>query len=184
MTLWLQAPGYPERPMRSDRRRDEKLNSERPEDGLAGTLSRTRYSAGWIAGLLTQFPRRLTPEQNSHLTDFLQFCPEARGLRRLVLQFRGLLRWRSGGRRLAAWLEKAKASGFPFLAQYARAVGRDQEAVKLALTTPWSNGPVEGHINRLKMIKRQMYGRANFELLKARVLPWEDGHSQVCTEIA
>jgi hypothetical protein len=39
--------------------------------------------------------------------------------------------------------------------------------------TPWSNGPIEGHINRLKAIKRQMYGRASFELLKARVLPWD-----------
>jgi transposase len=49
---------------------------------------------------------------------------------------------------------------------------RDWEAVKLSITTPWSNGPIEGHINRLKAI-RQMYGRAGFELLKARVLPWE-----------
>jgi transposase len=46
------------------------------------------------------------------------------------------------------------------------------EAVKLSMTTPWSNGPIEGHIDRLKAIKRQMYGRAGFELLKARVLPW------------
>jgi transposase len=38
---------------------------------------------------------------------------------------------------------------------------------------PWSNGPIEGHINRLKAIKRQMYGRAGFDLLKTRVLPWD-----------
>lgn len=48
----------------------------------------------------------------------------------------------------------------------------EREAVELALTTPWSNSPIEGHINRLKVIKRQMYGRAGFQLLKARVLPW------------
>jgi len=42
-----------------------------------------------------------------------------------------------------------------------------------AITTPWSNGPLEGQINRLKAIKRQMYGRAGFALLKARVLPFE-----------
>jgi transposase len=47
------------------------------------------------------------------------------------------------------------------------------KAVELSITTPWSNGPIEGHINRLKAIKRQMYGRAGFELLKARVLPWD-----------
>jgi transposase len=43
--------------------------------------------------------------------------------------------------------------------------------VELAVSASWSNGPLEGHINRLKMIKRQMYGRAGFVLLKARVLP-------------
>jgi len=42
--------------------------------------------------------------------------------------------------------------------------------VELAIETPWNNGPIEGQINRLKVIKRQMYGRAGFELLKARVL--------------
>jgi transposase len=54
---------------------------------------------------------------------------------------------------------------------FARTLRRDLHAVEMALTASWSNGPVEGHINRLKMIKRQMYGRAGFELLKARVLP-------------
>jgi transposase len=88
----------------------------------------------------------------------------------LALRFRGLLRWKSAAR-LADWMEKVKASGFPFLAQFARTLARDLEAVQLAITTPWSNGPLEGHINRLKVIKRQMYGRAGFELLRARVLP-------------
>jgi hypothetical protein len=54
-----------------------------------------------------------------------------------------------------------------------RAAARDLKAVELSITTPWSNGPIEGHIKRLKAIKRQMYGRAGFELLKARVLPWD-----------
>ena len=47
---------------------------------------------------------------------------------------------------------------------------RDQSEVLAALTYQWSNGPVEGHVNRLKMIKRLMYGRANFDLLRYRVL--------------
>jgi hypothetical protein len=46
------------------------------------------------------------------------------------------------------------------------------EAVELSIATPWNNGSIEGHINRLKAIKRQTYGRAGFELLKARVMPW------------
>ena len=83
-----------------------------------------------------------------------------------------MLRWRKA-KRLAAWMHAAVSSEFHFLAQFARVLRRDLDAVKQAVTNQWSNGPVEGHINRLKMIKRQMYGRAGFELLKARVLPWE-----------
>jgi transposase len=49
-------------------------------------------------------------------------------------------------------------------AKYARHLRRDYRAVELAIETPWSNGPVEGQINRLKAIKRQMYGRAGFDL--------------------
>jgi transposase len=78
-----------------------------------------------------------------------------------------MLRWR-----LNTWIDSATVSGFRFTAQFARTLRRDLEAVKLSMTTPWSNGPIEGHINRLKAIKRQMYGRAGFELLKARMLPW------------
>jgi transposase len=70
-------------------------------------------------------------------------------------------------------MQTAVVSPFPFLAQFAKALRRDIAAVELSIATPWNNGPLEGHINRLKVIKRQMYGRAGFELLKARVLPWE-----------
>jgi transposase len=56
-------------------------------------------------------------------------------------------------------------------AQKLNVLRRDLGAVELAIETPWNNGPIEGQINRLKVIKRQMYGRAGFELLKARVLP-------------
>jgi transposase len=58
------------------------------------------------------------------------------------------------------------------MVQFARTLRRDLGAVEMAITAPWSNGRLEGHINRLKMIKRQMYGRAGFALLKARVLPF------------
>jgi transposase len=47
---------------------------------------------------------------------------------------------------------------------------RDLDAVTAGLMLSWSSGPVEGHVNRVKMIKRQMYGRANFDLLRRRVL--------------
>lgn len=65
------------------------------------------------------------------------------------------------------WLESAKTTS---LARFAQSLQRDQAAVTAALQMPWSNGPVEGHIHRLKLIKRQMYGRAGFDLLRLRVL--------------
>jgi transposase len=54
---------------------------------------------------------------------------------------------------------------------FARGLSSDYEAVEAGITSPWSNGPVEGQINRLKLVKRSMYGRAKFDLLTARVLP-------------
>ena len=135
-----------------------------------------------MAGLLLK-PEALSKEQKRHLEGFLQFCPKARQLRKLALQFRAMLRWRKAGQ-LGPWMKRATASGFSFLAQFARALRRDLDAVKLALTTKWSTGPLEGHINRLKMIKRQMYGRAGFELLRARVLPWQSHTADGCTESA
>ena len=102
-----------------------------------------------MAGLLFK-PEGLSPEQKRHLEAFLQFCPKARQLRKLALQFRAMLRWRKA-ERLKAWMEKAVASEFFFLAQFARTLHRDLDAVTLGITTPWNNGPLEGHINRLKI---------------------------------
>jgi transposase len=68
-------------------------------------------------------------------------------------------------------LKKADASGIYSMQRFVRTLKQDQSAVEAAVEQTWSNGPVEGHINRLKTLKRQMYGRAGFELLRARVLP-------------
>jgi transposase len=139
---------------------------------LQPSLTRTHYSAGRVSALLNMPSRTLSTAQKRHLDAFMRFCPKAHKLRRLVLQFRAMLRWRSA-RKLNAWIVSAATSVFRFTAQFARTLRRDLEAVELSMTMPWSNGPIEGHINRLKAIKRQMYGRAGFELLKARVLPWD-----------
>ena len=123
-----------------------------------------------MAALLVQPPRKLTETQRPYLERFFRLCPEAHELRRLVLRFRAMLRWHRTAR-LGRWIEDATASRFAFVAQFAGTLQRDLPAVELSMTTPWSTGPLEGQINRLKVIKRQMYGRAGFELLKARVLP-------------
>jgi transposase len=66
---------------------------------------------------------------------------------------------------------QARESGLAKLVRFAQSLEQDLEAVRAALELPWSNGQTEGQINRLKAIKRQMYGRAGFELLRARVMP-------------
>ena len=76
---------------------------------------------------------------------------------------------------LARWMKKAVASGIYGMKRFVRKLNHDLAAVKNALRESWSNGPVEGHINRLKTLKRQMYGRAGFELLRARLLPVSRG---------
>lgn len=71
---------------------------------------------------------------------------------------------------LKDWLEKAEGSAIPEVTNFAKGIRLDEAAVSAAISQPWSNGPVEGAVNRLKTIKRQMYGRAGFTLLRARVL--------------
>jgi transposase len=73
-------------------------------------------------------------------------------------------------RRLDGWLARAHQSSSVELRGFASGIKRDYAAVKAALSLPWSQGQVEGHITRLKFLKRQMYGRAHFDLLRSRVL--------------
>ena len=74
------------------------------------------------------------------------------------------------GERFDAWLQKVEQQGIPELCSFAQSLKKDYEAVKAGLTLPWSQGPVEGHVHRLKLLKRQAYGRASFQTLRKRVL--------------
>lgn len=74
------------------------------------------------------------------------------------------------GRRLEGWLIEAEQSGVIELRAFARGIRRDREAVEMAIRVEWSQGQTEGQVNRLKCLKRQMYGRAGFALLRQRVL--------------
>jgi transposase len=85
-------------------------------------------------------------------------------LRSFAMRFRGLLRGRTSAK-LEQWIDDAIHSGLAFLARFARGLRRDIDAVCNAMDLPWSNGQAEGQINRLKTIKRAMYGRAGQELL-------------------
>jgi transposase len=74
------------------------------------------------------------------------------------------------GHELEAWMSETMRSGNEALVRFAQGLQEDLTAVKAGLTLPWSNGPVEGQITRLKLLKRQGYGRAGFPLLRQRVL--------------
>jgi transposase len=87
----------------------------------------------------------------------------------LTQDFAALVRQRQPDQ-LEPWLERATASGLQAFKSFANGLRADYEAVKAGVTLMWSTGPVEGQINRLKMLKRQMYGRAGIRLLRQRVL--------------
>ena len=75
-----------------------------------------------------------------------------------------------GHEQLDTWLETCAPSKESQLASFAQGIRSDYSAIQAALSMKWSNGPAEGHINRLEMIKRLMFGRAKFDLLRIRVL--------------
>lgn len=122
------------------------------------------------AALLTKIRAELTPPQAEIVDTLKQQCPGFAQMRELVLGFRTILRV---GKlpTLQRWMERALKTGIHALERFVRTLKQDLSAVEAAVTEPWSNGPVEGHINRLKTLKRQMYGRAGVELLRARLLP-------------
>ena len=84
-------------------------------------------------------------------------------------RFSGMIRERQS-ESLLPWLEDVAKSGIGGLTGFAKGLKQDIAAVTNALSLPWSNGQTEGQVNRLKLIKRQMYGRASFGLLRKRVL--------------
>ena len=108
-------------------------------------------------------------EEQQTLQQLRQASPHLETAYQLVKAFLSLVRERTG-EQLDAWLEAVQASHLEAFQPFVTGVQRDKDAVLAGLTLPWSNGPLEGHVNRLKLIKRSMYGRAEFDLLKRRVL--------------
>src|SRR5271163_2228473 len=113
---------------------------------------------------------QMTVRQVANVDALKAASAEFTAMRRLAMRFRGLLR---GGTAegLDAWLIDARASGIYAMQRFAKTIRQDLEAVRNAMSEPWSNGQTEGQINRLKTLKRAMYGRAGVELLRARMMP-------------
>ncbi len=126
-------------------------------------------SARRAAWLLIRRPTDLTAAEPGTLTRLLDACPAAATAYPLAQAFIAMVRARTAAA-LDGWLAAAAASGVPELHSFVRGLQRDRAAVRAGLTLTWSQGQVEGQVNRLKLIKRSMYGRANFDLLRQRVL--------------
>ena len=118
------------------------------------------------ARLLTTEAASLSQADRRFVAALAALSPDVREAADLANGFARLVRERDADG-LAPWLDRARATG---LRGFAEGLSRDIDAVQAALSLPWSNGPAEGQINRLKLLKRQMYGRAKFDLLRSRVL--------------
>ena len=144
---------------------------EEPSPDVVKVRRMTRWPAPSrreCAWLLTADPATLTCKPRTFLERLRQAAPALARVADLARQFSTMLRGGEAGEgEIEEWL--AAARGSP-LASFAHGIARDLAAVRAAITEPWGTSPVEGHFNRLKTIKHQMYGRAHYDLLRKRVL--------------
>jgi len=126
---------------------------------------KTRQVTAWI----TRHPDQVSEDKKARLKAILARCPQLHTMADLVASFANILCNRRG-EQLTEWLETAEAADLPDLHAFAAGLRRDLAAVTNGLTLPYSSGAVEGTVCKIKAIKRSMFGRANFDLLRKRVL--------------
>lgn len=119
--------------------------------------------------LLLKNAETLPPEEKVFAETLLSKNQEVQKISQLGREFQRLIREKQG-EDFSKWLEETVKCGVKEMSGFAWGLKQDQAAVRESMTSEWSNGQVEGQVNRLKYIKRQMYGRGNFDLLKARVV--------------
>ncbi|MFC4592560.1 ISL3 family transposase [Sphaerisporangium corydalis] len=114
-------------------------------------------------------PDDLDTDERQHLRALTAACPPLAAVRDHVRAFADMMMNLRGGH-LEQWMNRVQADDLPQLHSFVTGLRRDLDAARAGLTLPHSSGKVEGHVNRVKMLKRQMYGRANPDLLRKRVL--------------
>ena len=132
----------------------------------APAVPKTRQITRW---LLTR-PDHLQADEQAQLAAIRARCPHIDALAGHVTAFAEMMTARTGSRDLEAWLAAVEADDQAGLRSLAAGIRNDQQAVTNGLTLHWNSGRVEGTVNKIKMIKRQMYGRAGFDLLRKRVI--------------
>jgi transposase len=137
-------------------------------ESASGKPEARRPSAKQLSFMIIRKPEERDDEEQSRIDALTSIDDAMSQALELVVQFAAMIRGVLA-LSLADWLSNADASDCAEIQAFAKTLRQDKEAVQAAMAEPWSNGPVEGQVNRLKLIKRQMYGRAGFELLRARV---------------
>ena len=140
------------------------LRSSGAEPPITITPPKVREVTAW----LLRHPDKRSAEEEVRLKQVLANCAHLAATAKHVSAFGEMLTRQRGD--LDTWITHVNADDLPQLHSFAAGLQRDRAAVVNGLTLPHSSGPVEGTVNRIKMIKRQMYGRAGFELLRKRVL--------------
>ena len=130
---------------------------------------RRAVCAGFCVGIANRQINRTTKKEQSFVGRLLEACPAVAVAQDLAQRFCRMVRERDAAS-FPSWLEAAAGCGVPELSGFARGLRQDLAAIQAALSIEWSNGQVEGQVNRLKFIKRSMYGRGGFDLLRSRVL--------------
>src|SRR5262249_2962716 len=140
-------------------------NSPAPETGAKKIVATARRTT-W---LLLRDTEKLEAEERAFVEHLVEMSTEIAEAQILAQEFNRILK--QGDREaFPNWMERMSQSRIPEMKALASGLERDRSAVAAALEYEWSNGPTEGHINRLKTLKRAMYGRAKFDLLKIRIL--------------
>lgn len=135
--------------------------AEKAESGLGHAPA-----ARTVVRLMTLERNNLTKAQTMTVAAIEERLPDLVEARDVVESLHDMLRRKSSGN-LEAWIERAAKS---LVASFANGVIRDRAAIQNAITSQWSNGQTEGQITKLKLIKRQMYGRGKLDLLEARIV--------------
>ena len=133
-------------------------------------LTPSALKIGEVTSWLLRRAEDLDPRQQQLLADVRGHCAQLDRLAEHVTGFAKMMTKRTGQQDLAAWLERVEADDQPELHTFAAGIHHDLAAVTAGLSLPYSSGPTEGNVNRLKAIKRQMYGRASLDLLRKRAI--------------
>lgn len=147
----------------------KRLQVPRSPKAKKGSIAGASPTARNVAALFMRREEKLDKEQKEYLERLCASDGALADAHRLVQEFASMIR-NLDGQKLDGWLAEAASSEAEVMRKFAAGLEKDLSAVRAGLTESWSTGPVEGFIHKVKLIKRQGYGRAGFDLLRARVL--------------